>query len=272
VTQHLVALALVLLDVVLRGARINQMLPVPLLRAMAVNTCGDALAAVTPARTGGEPLRFVAFEAAAGAGPVLAAFVTETCVDAVLIVGVTCAIFGLEGARWTELLHGLSGFTLSWWWLGVVACLVAGLWALAVWLRGRWDAVTRSVREGWHVLLTRPKRVLASVTGLTFLSMAARTAILPVLAIHLPGLDLPTLVAGSFFLVFVQSLLPTPSGAGPVEVGFLAGLAGSVEHRQLLSLLLVWRVYTVGLGALAGALLMWHFARKRLVGSQLPGG
>jgi len=264
-TQHLIALGLVMLDVVLRGLRITRMLPVPLLRAMVVNTCGDALAAVTPARAGGEPLRFVAFERDSSAGAVLAAFVTETGVDAVLIVAVTVVIVALKGGHWTRLTGALSSLHLAgWWWVAAAGgCLVA----VAPWIRRRWAAVSRSVREGWHILLNRPWRVLASVSGLTLLSMAARTAILPVLAGHLPGLSLAGVVAGSFALVFVQSILPTPAGAGPVELGFVAGFAGAIDHQQLLTLLLAWRIYTIGLGGLVGGLLMWGAARKALVGS-----
>ena len=60
--QHLGALALVVADVVVRALRIQQLLAVALGRAIVVNTCGDALAAVTPARLGGEPIRFVGFQ------------------------------------------------------------------------------------------------------------------------------------------------------------------------------------------------------------------
>jgi hypothetical protein len=61
VTAHLAVLALVLLDAVVRGVRLRFMLPVTLGRCLVVNTCGDAIASLTPARLGGEPVRFVGF-------------------------------------------------------------------------------------------------------------------------------------------------------------------------------------------------------------------
>jgi hypothetical protein len=50
----------------------------------------------------------------------------------------------------------------------------------------------------------------------------------------------------------VQLLLPTPSGAGAVELGFLGGAAGELGGRET-SLLLEWRFYTNAVGLLLGA-------------------
>src|SRR5581483_10154051 len=102
-----------------------------------------------------------------------------------------------------------------------------------------------------------PGGSLAACALLTVITVAARVAILPllVLATH-RGVSLGAVTLGSLALLYAQVLLPTPSGAGAVELGFLAGGAG-VSGGAVTSLLLAWRAYTtfvpVGAGLLAMA-------------------
>ena len=56
---------------------------------------------------------------------------------------------------------------------------------------------------------------------------------------------------GSFALLYSQLVLPTPSGAGAVELGFLGGAAGDLGDSQGW-LLLAWRLYTNGIGVVLG--------------------
>jgi uncharacterized membrane protein YbhN (UPF0104 family) len=58
-------------------------------------------------------------------------------------------------------------------------------------------------------------------------------------------------------LLYSQMVLPTPSGAGAVELGFLGGAAGDLGQNGGL-LLLTWRFYTNGVGVLLG---VWLAAR-----------
>jgi uncharacterized membrane protein YbhN (UPF0104 family) len=59
------------------------------------------------------------------------------------------------------------------------------------------------------------------------------------------------MLLGSFALLYSQLVLPTPSGAGAVELGFLGGAAGDMgEHQGWL--LLAWRFYTNGIGVVIG--------------------
>src|SRR4029077_6657297 len=79
---------------------------------------------------------------------------------------------------------------------------------------------------------------------LSLLSLGARLAILPILtrtAVSPPPFGAVTL--SSFSLLYGQVLLPTPSGAGAVELGFLAGGAG-IAGAAATRLLLAWRFYT----------------------------
>jgi uncharacterized membrane protein YbhN (UPF0104 family) len=77
-----------------------------------------------------------------------------------------------------------------------------------------------------------------------------------VLALSLP--DPPAmgpLFFASFTLLYSQLVLPTPSGVGAVDLGFLAGAAGDLGGHHT-SILLIWRFYTtfvpVALGIFLG--------------------
>ena len=77
-----------------------------------------------------------------------------------------------------------------------------------------------------------PRWPLVASLPLSFLNLATRVAILPVLAATLPQPpELGPMVLGSFALLYSQLILPTPSGAGAVELGFLGGAAGDLGAR-----------------------------------------
>jgi uncharacterized membrane protein YbhN (UPF0104 family) len=88
---------------------------------------------------------------------------------------------------------------------------------------------------------------------ITLVNIAARVAILPLLA---QALDQPpplaATVVGSFALLYAQAVIPTPAGAGAVELGFLGGAAGNLGAAET-QLLVVWRLYTTVLGTVARA-------------------
>jgi uncharacterized membrane protein YbhN (UPF0104 family) len=99
---------------------------------------------------------------------------------------------------------------------------------------------------------------LVASLPLTFLNLATRVAILPVLALTLPSPpEIGPLLVGSFGLLYSQLILPTPSGAGAVELGFLGGAAGDLGGRAGW-LLLAWRFYTNGVGVVLGIGLAAH--------------
>jgi uncharacterized membrane protein YbhN (UPF0104 family) len=254
VSQHLAALALVLLDMLARGVRIRVLLPGAVPQALAINTCGDALAAVTPARLGGEPLRFLAFQRSGATAPaILAAFVTEAAVDMILavVIGLMLAA-GLAGAAEIGLAHLLlsvvsaTGLRLTF--IALVGIALGALAAVA--LRRRWRArLIPGARDAWQILSTRSRWVLARVVGLAFLSLAARGAVLPVLAAGAVGVPLGTLLSGSLGLSVMQTLLPIPSGLGPVDLGFAVWFSSTLSGGEIARLLVLWRLYTIALGA-----------------------
>jgi uncharacterized membrane protein YbhN (UPF0104 family) len=112
-----------------------------------------------------------------------------------------------------------------------------------------------------------PRWPLIASLPLSFVNLAARVAILPVLALTLPEPPaMGPMLVGSFALLYSQLLLPTPSGAGAVELGFLGGAVGDLGENQGW-LLLAWRWYTSGIGVVLGVWLAakiygWPALRK----------
>jgi len=273
--QHGLALALVLVDVAARGERMTQLIRVPLVRAMAINTCGDAFAAITPARLGGDPLRFIALRRTGVSTPeLLAAFATELVADAVwMVVGVVVVAFAFAD-RGLALWHRIEQIATVQWIVWPVAAAIAGVAVLRLASRGgRMPApLVRSLARAWQIARACPRLVIARVLALTFVSLAARIAILPALAGGIPGLRMDEVIAGSFALQVAQSVTPTPGGAGPVELGFLAGFAASVTGPETAGLLITWRLYTLALGVAAGGLLLLLTRWPRRVPASDPSG
>ena len=270
--HQLVALALCGSEILARAVRIRILVPgagLSLWQAITVNAYGDAASAVTPGRLGGDPARFLGFRRAQVASPeALALLAVEALIDWVLLVLATLALSiafagtAVEGARrLVALATGPRARLL----VTLVLVLIALSAVLVWWYHHRFKSAASSTL----VLAWRRARALgwgsvALATTLTIVSMVARTAILPVLVGGLPGIDSGAVVLGSFVLLFGQLVLPTPAGAGGVELGFVGGFAGTLSAGDLATLLLSWRAYTLILGAALGVVL---FARNALAGS-----
>lgn len=269
--HQLAALGLFGADVMVRAVRIRLLVPgtppVTLWQAITINAYGDAASAVTPARVGGDPARFLGFRRAGVETPrALAGLAVETLIDWALLA-VAAAVLGLAFAdaaaagvaRLVALATGPRARVL----IAAVLALALVSAALALWYRRRHPLPLPAGSASWAAALAatwRHARGLGARTVLlaailTTLSMAARTAILPVLATGLPGLDPRAVILGSFALLYGQLALPTPAGAGAVELGFVGGFAESMSPRALAALLLVWRLYTLILGAALGGVL-----------------
>jgi uncharacterized membrane protein YbhN (UPF0104 family) len=276
--HQLAALGLFGADVVVRAVRIRLLVPgtpnLTLWQAITLNAYGDAASAVTPARLGGDPARFLGFRRAGVETPrALAGLAVEALIDwlllalAAVLLGLAFADTAAAGvARLVTLATGRTARIL----IGAVAALALVSAALARWYRRRHPLPLPGGAAAWLAASWRHARGLGGRTVLlaamlTTLSMVARTAILPVLAAGLPGLDPRAALLGSFALLYGQLALPTPAGAGAVELGFVGGFAESMSPRALAALLLAWRLYTLILGAALGGVL----AAMTAVGARL---
>jgi len=262
------ALGLFGADVVVRAVRIRLLVPgspkVTLWQAITINAYGDGAAAVTPARLGGDPARFLGFRRAGVETPrLLAGLTVEALIDwallalAAVLLGLTFADTAAAGiARLVALATGRTARIF------VAAVVTLALVSAAV-ARGYHrrhprpfpKAAAASLAATWRQARELGGRTVLLAATLTSISMAARTAILPVLAAGLPGLDPRAVIVGSFALLYGQLAVPTPAGAGAVELGFVGGFAESLSPRALAALLLAWRLYTLILSAALGGVL-----------------
>jgi uncharacterized membrane protein YbhN (UPF0104 family) len=229
--------------------------------ALILNTLGDAANSLTPLRIGGEPARLAGM--LRSRVPITAALVgiTLEAVVSRLILAATIAVLGWRFApEWWESVGPQLRAAAAAAWPWIVLLLLAGALCWRYTQQVVSPTARRMRRSTARVLVywrRMPRWPLILGIPLSFVSIAARVAILPVLALSLAGPPpMHLLIFGSFTLLYSQMVLPTPSGAGMVELGFVGGVAGELGTRG--SLLLAWRFYTTGLGVLLG---VWFAAK-----------
>jgi uncharacterized membrane protein YbhN (UPF0104 family) len=221
----------------------------------------DAASGVTPMRFGGEPAKLGGL------------------IRARLPLGPALIVLGLEMVvtyPWAQTGPSLAPvFRTSWPWIAAVVVLTAA--SLWLWWRHAHrpkptppavtplvEAVRPRLRDAWRTIHWGPVLLAAP---LSLVNIIGRTAMLPLLVMTLPDhAPQGVLWVGSFALLYSQLVLPTPAGAGPVELGFLSGAAGNLGPEAAL-LLVAWRFYTVGLGVILGA-----WAAVRVLGWQTVSG
>jgi uncharacterized membrane protein YbhN (UPF0104 family) len=280
---HLLCLGLVAADLVTRAWRIQWMVlglnhQMTFKDAFVLNAFGDAASALTPLRLGGEPARLAGM--LRGGVPAAAAFVAlsyEALAAWPVLIAAGAALAWVYAPAWWADAGPRMGAAAESAWPWVVAVALASLvaWRYA-------HRVTspiarqfrRPVRRALVYWRRMPRWPLLASVPLSAISLASRVAILPVLALALPEAPpLGSMILGSFALLYSQLFLPTPSGAGAVELGFLGGAAGDLgEHQGWL--LLAWRFYTNGVGVLLGVWLGGQIygwpALRRLIRPRSP--
>jgi uncharacterized membrane protein YbhN (UPF0104 family) len=263
----LVCIALVALDLVARAWRIQWIVQglghrIGFWDSFVLNAYGDAACALTPLRIGGEPARLAGM--LQSGVPATAAFVAislEVLAAWPVILVVAGWLAWRYAPSWWSMAEPrlVQAATDAWPWVVVVTVVSLVLWWYA--RRVASPAVRhfrRPVRRAMVYWRRMPRWPLIASLPLSFLNLATRVAILPVLASTLA--DPPALgpmVLGSFALLYSQLLLPTPSGVGAVELGFLGGAAGDLGSGTGW-LLLAWRFYTNGAGVVLGIALAAH--------------
>ena len=253
---------LFLADLLARALRIRWYLAglgrrVSLFDAFRLNAWGDAAAGLTPMRFGGELAKFAGLVRARVPAPVaIAALSLEATITYPLV-----ALFGgwlaLRFAPdwWHEARPAVEKALSSRWPAVVVVSVVLLMVGLGAWWWRRGARETgepAQARAALKSVLLWP--ILAGIP-LSLLNVSARTVMLPLLGMTLPGHPpFGVMAVGSFVLLYSQLVLPTPAGVGAVELGFLSGMAGDLGEATTW-LLVAWRFYTVGAGALLGAIL-----------------
>ena len=258
---HLVCAGLVAADLLARAWRIQWIVRglghrMSLWDSFVLNAFGDAACALTPLRIGGEPARLAGMLRSKVPAP--AAFVAislEVLAAWPVIIAVAGWLIWHYAPEWWGQAGPRMGAMAQQAWPWVVVVVIA---SVAAWRAARRitspaaQQLRRPVRRALVYWRRMPWWPLAASIPLSFINLATRVAILPVLALTLPDPPaLGPLTVGSFALLYSQLVLPTPSGAGAVELGFLGGAAGDLGSSEGW-LLLVWRFYTNGIGVILG--------------------
>ena len=279
VSAHLLCLGLVGLDLLARAWRIQWIVQglghrMSLWDSFVVNAFGDAACALTPLRIGGEPARLAGM--LRSRIPATAAFVAISlevlAAWPVIIVAAGWLVWRYAPAWWLVAGPRLAAAAAGAWpWVVAVAMLSVLAWRAARRVASPTaHQLRRPMRRAMVSWRRMPRWSLGASVPMSFLNLATRVAILPVLALTLPNPPpLGPTALGSFALLYSQLLLPTPSGAGAVELGFLGGAAGDLGAEDAW-LLLAWRFYTNGIGVILGIVLASRIygwpALRRLAG------
>jgi uncharacterized membrane protein YbhN (UPF0104 family) len=267
VQAHLTCILLVMFDLLARAWRIQWIIRglghrISVKDAFILNAFGDAACALTPLRIGGEPARLAGMLRSRVPAPAAFVGISLEVLAAwpVIIVAAGWLAWRYAPAWWLSAGPRLATAAgRAWPWVALVVLVSVVTWVYAQRMASPMARhLQRPVRRAlvyWRRMPTWP--LLASVP-LSFINLATRVAVLPVLALTLATPpELGPMALGSFALLYSQLVLPTPSGAGAVELGFLGGAAGDLGQNEGW-LLLAWRFYTNGIGVILGVWLAAH--------------
>jgi uncharacterized membrane protein YbhN (UPF0104 family) len=265
---YTICLGLIALDLVVRAWRIQWYLrgfghPVSFRDAFVANAFGETACAVTPLRLGGEPARLAGLLKADVPAPAALVAISVEILAAWPVVTAFAIWLGWRyfpewwaqagPALGRSARHGAEWITA----IGLVTLLA--WWVVRRRFPRHQSRLRRSVRRMMVYWRRTPRWAVVASVPCSALNVATRVAVLPVLVLTLP--DHPPIgpvILGSFALLYSQLVLPTPSGIGAVDLGFLAGAAGDMGDESA-RLLVIWRLYTSGIGIVLGALLALRY-------------
>jgi uncharacterized protein (TIRG00374 family) len=275
---HLLALGTVVIEVGARALKLAWSARAVDLRlpfGVALRTClgGDFGAAITPARSGSEPARFLILaESRLAPASVLVILFAELFLEALslaIVVAAVAVIFSGAGrvlGALVGVVGGYSAFVLG---IAVVAFLLsrrnatgpAPRWAKRLWINdARWKVVQKWLRNVHHTVDV-VKDVDLRFAGLSLLAsvvhVAIRLTVLPALVLTSAagaGADLAPLALWPLGFLYGAAVVPAPGGGGAVEVAFRAALDGVIPHAIFGAALLWWRFYTFYLYILLGGI------------------
>lgn len=275
---HAASLLLATLDIAARAWRYVLLLrglraTLSLRGALVLTVFGDAVAAITPMRLGGEPARVLgARHDGVPVGRAVVALALENLLTYAILIPAAAVVATRYGEDWWHTIapHFDVGL-LQWLVIATVVAAVVGVFVGWRRMRAtRGDLTTRG--EGFRQLvadlLSFPIWLLLRCIILSGISLVARVSILPVLASAAPNPpSLGVLTVASLGLLYGQLFVPTPSGAGPIDVAVLAGATGVSSRAP--ALLGAWRLYTTILPIVEG-LAAGFIAYGRAILSLLP--
>lgn len=287
--SHLLAALTVLVEIVARSLKLTWSakavrIPLPFRASVRTSLAGDFGGAITPARSGAEPARFlVLVEAGIAATNALVVIFAELLLEALslaLVVFVVAIVFRDAG----RVLGALVGV------VGLYAGFVLGVATLAIMLARRDVAYTPprwaeriGLRAGrWRVIRDWLTKVRTAVDAVRNVNIAWATAAFFASVVHvamrlcvLPALVLPAvtervpvapLALWPLGFLYGAAVVPAPGGGGAVELAFRAALGSVIPAHAFPAALLWWRFYTfyiyIALGAIIAGGVALRAVRK----------
>jgi hypothetical protein len=272
---HLLALTAVVVEILTRAWKITWSakaanIHLKFVTALRTTLAGDFGAAITPARSGAEPARFLVLaESGIPTSSTLVVLYAELFLEAlslglvVIIVAIVFRNAGVVLGALVGVVGAYAGFVIG---IAVVAIVLsrrnvgnaAPAWAKRLGLGGkRWDVIQRWFAQ-IRTTVDSVKRIdLRWATGSFFMSVAhvgMRLCVLPALVLG-AGADVPLapLALWPLGLLYGAAVVPAPGGGGAVELAFRAALANVIGPNLFAAALLWWRFYTFYLYIVLGA-------------------
>lgn len=290
-SAHAAALAAVCVEATARALKIQSSaiaVGLPLRFGTALRVClgGDFAAAITPARSGAEPARFLVLgeSGMAVAGRVLVLFLElflEMC-SLALVCLLLAWLFHGRGASVQGLLALVGGYSTVVLGAGAFGLVLARRNAngpppaWAGWLglhAGRWRSVQRTLRQlraSVHALRASDARYMLAAFGFSVVHVLCKVAALPVLvflgdrtfAVTMDSLA--PLVLWPLALFYGGVVVPAPGGGGFIEGAFATLLKPSIPAGVFAASLIWWRFYTFYLYLIVGGLAAGDAALRAL--------
>ena len=243
---------------------------------------GDFAAAITPARVGAEPARYLIL-AQAGMAPVdtMVVLYLELFLEMISIATVAFVItllFDASNKAFVTMVSVVGVYALFVLGVGVLGYLLSRgnygsdvpRWARRFRMHGkRWEVVQRwgerikitveafrNMRLGWASV-----SLLASIAH-----VGVRFTILPTLVYLIADQPVPVapLVVWPLGIIYGAGLLPAPGGGGAVELAFRAALGGTLPAAVFGAALVWWRFYTFYIYIAVGALVAGNTALRAI--------
>lgn len=288
---HAAAAAATLLEITTRAFKIQasaRAVRLNLSFSTALRVClgGDFAAAITPARSGAEPARYLILaESGMAAGGRVVVLFLELFLEMVSLVVVCSALalmFAGRGASPGALLALVGGYSTFVLFLGAAGFVLSKrnangpppAWAKRVGLgAGRWRRVQNVLRQlRSSVLMLRSSRagLMLLALGGSILHVCFKVAALPLLVymgdrtFELTRDTLAPLVLYPLALFYGGVVVPAPGGGGFIEGAFAATLKDAIPVGIFAASLIWWRFYTFYLYIVVGGLAAGNSALRAI--------
>jgi uncharacterized protein (TIRG00374 family) len=288
---HLAAIAATVFEITTRAFKIQasaKAVRLDLGFGTALRVClgGDFAAAITPARSGAEPSRYLILaESGINAGGRVVILFLELFLEMISLV-VVCSLLafmfagrGASASALIALVGGYSTFVLIAGTVGLVLSRRNSNGPPAVWARrvgigaGVWrrvQMVLRSIRSSVSLLrYSRPGMMLLALGG-SILHVCFKVTALPVLVFlgdrtfALTMDSLAPLVLYPLALFYGGVVVPAPGGGGFIEGAFAATLKDAIPATIFAASLIWWRFYTFYVYIVVGGLAAGNAALRAI--------